>query len=108
MYAREKERFSLERKNQKAKKHENQTQAKAIVTETYFRLCHFCFHLNEADQPIMECTECSNLLSSEPIEEFYEDLYESVSASNSADDDEEESETNTGVLPQLGGLSVIW
>ena len=98
----------MERKKKKVdkKKQENKPTAHEA---TYFKLCHFCFHLNEADQPIMDCTQCANLLSSEPIEEFYEDVFGSVTTARTVVD-EDDDETAASVLPnpELRGLSVIW
>ncbi len=57
----------------------------------------------------MDCTVCANLLSSEPIEEFYEDVYE-LAGTAPIRSQEEDEEASPGVLPnqQLRGLSVIW
>lgn len=101
----------MERKKKKVtkqSKEKKQTKLTAVES-TYFKLCHFCFHLNEGDQPIMDCTQCANLLSSEPIEEFYEDVYQSAGASNPSHDEDEEEPTQGAIpSPELRGLSVIW
>lgn len=87
--------------------------AKAASSEaTYFRLCHLCFHLNEADQPIMECEECTNMLSAAPIDDFYDDIFEAQTDSRrkSNEELEEERELRNSLPPdpEIKGLSVIW
>ena len=99
----------MERKKKKVDKKQKEKKSTAHEA-TYFRLCHFCFHLNEADVPIMDCTQCANLLSSEPIEEFYEDVFEKQTPAASLDEDEEDDESrrNLPIHSELRGLSVIW
>lgn len=91
------------------------TTAASVSEATYFRLCHFCFHLNEGDQPIMDCEECEQLISSAPIDDFYEDVYEAQAQAqaqkrNHTNEEEEDEARKLLSLPhnELRGLSVIW
>jgi hypothetical protein len=65
------------------------------------RLCHFCLHLNEANEEIFQCLSCQRSLSSE----FYFAHEESESEPEVK---EEEMTLNRRRMPQVTGLCVRW
>lgn len=69
----------------------------------YFRLCHFCFHLNESDDAVEHCEAC--YVKFVPAGEFYEDLLEQRRPEDERVQFEEES---TSPFTVVQGLEVVW
>ncbi|NBV50642.1 hypothetical protein EBR03_07740 [bacterium] len=69
------------------------------VPETFFRLCHYCLHLNEGDSEILICQKCET--------DFLPNA-EAASDEISEMNDEEEERGPALPKPQLNGLNVKW
>lgn len=78
------------------------------IEPIYFRLCHVCAHLNEADHTILTCENCNNEFSSPWIENFYKEVYRKQKL---RDDEEGPVSERAGKLfphRAITGLSVVW
>lgn len=85
--------------------------------DTFFRLCHHCLYLNEAEEEISHCSKCETkfILSSDEdsygFEKIDEDLEELAGEGNVItlrdQDDSLESEPPMP-SPKLTGLDVKW
>jgi|688.fasta_scaffold226284_2 hypothetical protein len=87
------------------------------VPDTFFRLCHHCFYLNEADQEISRCTKCETKFISNSEDENYgfetidEDLEELAGEGNIItlrDEDDSAEGEHPVPSPKLNGLNVKW
>lgn len=87
----------------------------------YFRLCHFCFHLNEAPIEVARCSSCQRALKFETLAQEYEadeamieDLDENFfrlsreDRSGFLDDAADGLMGSFEVPPPLQGLEVLW
>lgn len=78
----------------------------------HFRLCHLCFHLNEADAEISQCEECNHLFKDEILTQFFDDqdaeaFTDAAPDDKRTEDSEEEDEAERGkFFGDVNGLSV--
>ena len=76
----------------------------------HFRLCHFCFNLNESSKEITQCQKCHRFLTFDLLaaEAIIEDLEEPGDEKSTQEQSVEWDEFTDTKPPGLFGLTVIW